>query len=64
MQRIIVLMLLKTLLSWFIYSNLEAVVYSFCGGTLSLAAYGILPDTERTAMMAEAFSEINSAQDA
>ena len=34
----VVLMLLKTLLSWFIYSNLEAVVYSFCGGTLSLAA--------------------------
>ena len=31
-------------------------------GTLSLAAYGILPDAQRTAMMAEAFSEINSAQ--
>ena len=33
-----ILMLLKTALSWFIYSNLQAVVYSFCGGALSLAA--------------------------
>ena len=33
----IILMLLKTLLSWFIYSNMDAMVYSFCGGVLSLA---------------------------
>ena len=34
----ILLMLIKTLLSWFIYSNMNAMVYSFCGGAMSLAA--------------------------
>ncbi len=34
----LVLMLLKTLLSWLIYSNMEAMLYSFCGGALSLLA--------------------------
>jgi len=32
----ILLMLIKTLLSWFIYSNMNAMLYSFAGGTLSL----------------------------
>ena len=34
----IALMLIKTLLSWFIYSNMNAMLYSFMGGALSLAA--------------------------
>ncbi len=34
----ILLMLIKTLLSWFIYSNMNAMLYSFAGGTLSLCA--------------------------
>ena len=37
-----VLMLLKTLMSGFIYNNLQAVTYSFCGGALSLAAMLLL----------------------
>ena len=34
----IVLMLLKSLMSWLIYMNLSAMLYSFAGGVLSLAA--------------------------
>lgn len=34
----VALMLVKTALSWFIYSNMNAMLYSFCGGALSLAA--------------------------
>ena len=34
----IALMLIKTMLSWFIYSNMNAMLYSFTGGALSLAA--------------------------
>ena len=34
----ILLMLIKTLLSWFIYSNMNAMLYSFAGGALSLGA--------------------------
>ena len=34
----IVLMLLKSLMSWLIYMNLSAMLYSFAGGVLSLTA--------------------------
>ena len=34
----IVLMLLKALMSWLIYMNLSAMLYSFAGGVLSLTA--------------------------
>ena len=34
----IVLMLLKALMSWIIYMNLSAMLYSFAGGVLSLTA--------------------------
>ena len=34
----IVLMLLKSLMSWLIYMNLSAMLYSFAGGVLSVAA--------------------------
>ena len=34
----IVLMLLKSLISWLIYMNLSAMLYSFAGGVLSLTA--------------------------
>ena len=34
----IVLMLLKSLMSWLIYMNLSAMLYSFTGGVLSVAA--------------------------
>ncbi len=38
----IVLMLLKALMSWLIYSNMNAMLYSLMGGTLSLAAMVLL----------------------
>ena len=34
----VVLMLLKSLMSWLIYMNLSAMLYSFAGGVLSVAA--------------------------
>ena len=34
----VVLMLLKSLMSWLIYMNLSAMLYSFAGGVLSLTA--------------------------
>ena len=34
----VVLMLLKSLMSWLIYMNLSAMLYSFTGGVLSVAA--------------------------
>ena len=37
-RQTIVLMLLKSLLSWLIYMNLSAMLYSFAGGVLSVAA--------------------------
>ena len=37
-RQTIVLMLLKSLMSWLIYMNLSAMLYSFAGGVLSVAA--------------------------
>ena len=37
-RQTIVLMLLKSLMSWLIYMNLSAMLYSFTGGVLSVAA--------------------------
>ena len=37
-RQTIVLMLLKSLMSWLIYMNLSAMLYSFAGGVLSLTA--------------------------
>ena len=37
-RQTIVLMLLKLLMSWLIYMNLSAMLYSFTGGVLSVAA--------------------------
>lgn len=37
-RQTIVLMMLKSLMSWLIYMNLSAMLYSFAGGVLSVAA--------------------------
>lgn len=37
-RQTVILMILKTLMGWFIYSNLSAMLYSFAGGVLSVAA--------------------------
>ncbi len=37
-RQTVILMLLKTLMGWFIYSNLNAMLYSLAGGMLSVIA--------------------------
>ncbi len=41
-RQTIVLMLLKVLMSWLIYMNMSAMLYSFAGGVLSVAAMILL----------------------
>mgnify|MGYP001152701170 CR=1 FL=1 len=44
----IVLMLLKAMMSWLIYTNMQAMFYSLAGGVLSLLAMIALSPTART----------------
>jgi len=37
-RQTVILMILKTLMGWFIYSNMSAMLYSFAGGALSVLA--------------------------